>query len=132
MHAQAQHRVAGKFNRLVLAAVHAEAADHVQHHVLGADPGGQAALPDHLDGLRHAQPDLACDHHAQHLGAADAKHVGAKSATGRRMRVAADAKHAGPDMPALRHHHVADALAVIHMGQGLLACPVAGDFDNAA
>jgi hypothetical protein len=47
------------------------------------------------------------------------------------MRVAADAEHAGPDVAVLRHHHVADALAVVDMRQALLARPVARDAHDA-
>ena len=49
------------------------------------------------------QPDLAGDHHAQHLGRADAEHVGAERAAGGRMRIAADAEHARPQVAVLRH-----------------------------
>jgi hypothetical protein len=131
LHRQRAHGVARELHGLVVGAVHAEARDHGQHHVLGADACGQPPGPVHGDRLRHAQPDLARDHHAEHLGAADAEHVGAERAAGGRMRVAADAEHAGPDVAVLRHHHVTDALAVIHVRQLLLARPVARDAHDA-
>ena len=43
LHAQAAHSVACKFNSLVIATVHAELANHVQHHVFGTDPFLQRA-----------------------------------------------------------------------------------------
>ena len=132
VHGQRLHRSTAKFNRLVLAAVHAEAGNHVQHHVLGANAGSQPAIPAHAQGARHAQPDLAGHHHAQHFGAADTKHVGTKSPAGGRMRVTAHTEHTGADVALLRHHHMANALAVIHMGQVLLARPVARNSHNLA
>ena len=132
LHGQGAHGSTREFNRLVVRAIHAKAGDHVQHHVFGANTASQLARPIHRNGLRHAQPDATRHHHAQHLGAADAKHVGPKRAACGRMRVTPHAKHAGLNVPVLRHHHVADAQAVIHMRQCLLACPVAGDTHDLA
>ena len=41
----ARHRLAAELHRLVAAAVHAVAAEHGQHHVLGADAIGAARRP---------------------------------------------------------------------------------------
>ena len=131
-HRQCAHRLAAEFNRLVLAAVQAMPADHQQHHVLGADAVAQAAGPAHENRLRHTQPDLAGDDNTKHLGRTDAKHVGAKSTAGGRMRITANAEHARPDMPGLRHHHMADAQAVVDMRQGLLGGPFTRDAHDAA
>ena len=90
------------------------------------------ARPIHRDGLRHAQPDVARHHHAEHLGAANAKHIGPKRATGRRMRIATHAKHAGLNVAVLRHHHVTDAHTVVYVRQRLLTRPVAGDAHDLA
>ncbi len=132
LHGQRANGLAAELHRLIAPAVHAIAADHVQHHVLGGDAGGQLAAPMHHQRLGHLDPDLAGDRHAQHLSAADAEHIGAESAAGRRMRIAAHAEHAGPDVPVLRHHHVADAHGVIHVGQLLLRGPIARDAHDAA
>ena len=83
LHGQGLHRLTAKLNRLVLAAVHAEAADQMQRHVFGRHARAQAMVPLHADGFGHAHPQLAGDHHPQHLGAANAKHVSAKSTAGR-------------------------------------------------
>ncbi len=48
------------------------------------------------------------------------------------MRVAAHTEHAGLYMAVLRHHHMADALAVVNVGQVLLARPVARNAYDAA
>ena len=132
LHGQSLHRLTAKLNRLVLAAVHAEAADQMQRHVFGRHARAQAMVPLHADGFGHAHPQLAGDHHAQHLRAANAKHVGAKSTTCGRMRVATHAKHARTDMAFLRHHHMADANAVVHVRQVLLLGPVTGNAHDAA
>ena len=132
LHRQSRDRRPGELDGLVAAAVHAEAAEHVQHHVLGGHAARQLAVPPHADGLGHAQPDLAHHHHAQHLGAADTEHVGTESAAGRRVRIAADAQHARSDVAVLRHHHVAYAHAVVNVRQILFACPVARDAHDAA
>ena len=116
----ARTALACKLRCLVSSAIHAEAADHVQHHVLGADTGGQPAVPAVANRLRHLQPDAAADQHAEHVGAADAEHEGPEGAARRRMRIAADTEHAGAQMAALRQQHVADAFAVVHMRQLLL------------
>ena len=56
----APDRRAAELDRLVAAAVHAEAADQEQHHVLGDDAGRRSRRRhSHLDGVGHAQPDLA-------------------------------------------------------------------------
>ena len=132
LHRQRHDRIAAKLHRLVGSAVHAELRDGRQHHVFGAHASGQCPAPVQGDGLRHPQPDFSGDDYTQHFGAANAKHVGAKRAAGGGMRVTPHTKHARADVPMLRHHHMANALAVIHMRQVLLARPVAGDAHDPA
>ena len=67
-----------------------------------------------------------------HFGCTDAEHVGAEGAAGRRMAVAADHEHAGLEMPALRQHDVADALAVVEAGELVLGRELARDLADAA
>ena len=81
LHAKAANCFARKLNGLVVAAVHAKLANHVQHHVFGANAFLQCAMPLHSERLRHLHPNLAGGHHAQHFCGANAKHVGAKCTT---------------------------------------------------
>ena len=113
-------RFAAEVHRLGAAAFHAELAAQEQHHVLGDHARAEPAAPFDLDRLRHREPDLAGREHARHLGRADAEHVGAERAAGRRVAVAADHEHAGLEMPALRQHDVADAFAVVEAGELVL------------
>ena len=69
---------------------------------LALTPAASAAVPLHRGSSAAREPDLPGDHHAQHLGGADAEHVGAERAAGGRMRIAADAEHAGADVAVLR------------------------------
>ena len=50
-HRQRTHGAAAELHRLVRAAVHAVAAEHRQHHVLGAHAVGEPAVPLHEDRL---------------------------------------------------------------------------------
>ena len=78
---------------------------------LAAHAVGRAAAPVDAGSSRGTLSQISpVDQHAEHLGRADAEHVGAERAAGRRMAVAADHEHAGPEMAALRQHDVADAL----------------------
>ena len=132
LHRQGRHRGPAKFHRLVLPAVHSEPAQHVQHHVLGCHAFLQATAPVHLQRVRHAQPDFTGHDHAQHLGAANSKHVGAESSARWRMRVAADTEHSRAYMAMLGHHDMANALAVVHVRQVLFTRPIAGNAHDPA
>ena len=125
-------RLAAEVHRLGAAALHAELAAQEQHHVLGDH--AWAELPRHsisiVSGTR--EPDLAGCEHARHLGRADAEHVGAERAAGRRMAVAADHEHAGLEMPALRQHDMADAFAVVEAAELVLGRESARDLADAA
>src|SRR5258706_23267 len=67
LHREAADRRAAVFDRLVLAAVHAEPADQEQHHVLRGDARREDTVELHPDGVRHLEPDLAGHHGAQPL-----------------------------------------------------------------
>ena len=76
-------------------------------------------------GLRHADPDLARDQHAGHLGRADADHECPHGAAGRGVRIAAHGEHAWQQVAVLLHDHVTDALHVVETLDGLVPCPAA-------
>lgn len=80
-HRKGAHRAAGVLHRFVSTAIHAEAPDHVEHHVFRTDERRECPLPAHANGMRHAHPDLAGCQDAEHLGAADAEHVGAEGSS---------------------------------------------------
>ena len=131
LHTQPANCVARKFNSLIVATIHAELANHVQHHVFGTNAFLKCAMPNHSERLRHLHPNFTSGHHAQHFGGANAEHVGAKCAPRWRMRVAADTKITRFKMPSFRQNHMANTLRIDHMRQlplfGNIACD-ANDF----
>ena len=92
------------------AALDAVPAQHLEDHVLGADPVGQAAGEAHAPDLRHAQVQRLAGHGERHLDAAGAEGQHAERARGRRVAVRADQRLARL-AEALHVDRMADAVA---------------------
>ena len=92
------------------AAVHAEAADDVEDHVLGIHAGGEGAVNAHAADLRLAQRHGLRGEHVAHLARADAEGDGAESAVGGRVGIAAGDGRAGLGDALLGADDVDDAL----------------------
>src|SRR5579875_3971515 len=84
-------------------------------------------MPDDADRARHAQPDLARDDHAEHLGCANADGKSAKSARGGAVGIATDVQHAGMHVAAFGHEDVADPFQRMESGNAVLAHPFPGN-----
>ena len=102
---------ASKFVGVAHTSLHPEAADHMQHQVLGVDPALQLAIhPDaaHLE-LGHGQ--ALAGQHITHLAGADAKGDRSKGAVGGGVRIAAGHGHAGLGEPQFGGDHMHNPLA---------------------
>ena len=93
------------------AAVDAEPADRSEHDVLRGDAVGQLAVEADAQRPRLALRQRLRREHVLDLGGADAERERAERAVRRRVRVAADDRHARLRQPELRADHVHDALA---------------------
>ena len=117
----AAHRFAAIFERLVVRAFRAEAAEHRQRDVLRPHAGLQPAFELDADRLRHAEPELARHHHGRDVGAFDAGAERIERAVSRRVRVGADDEIAAREMPAFGQDLMADAVAdVVEDGAALV------------
>ncbi|MNN42978.1 hypothetical protein D3C81_1571900 [compost metagenome] len=128
MHRHRLHRAAAVFEHLAFVAHAVLAAQH-QHHILGADAATEHAVELHAGGLRHAQPHFAGDQCTGDVGGAHADHEGAECAAAGRMRITADAEHAGLHVAVFLQHHMADAEHVV-VGDAVGLCPLAGERED--
>ena len=67
IHGEGGNALAGKLQRLIQRAVHADLADQMQDDILAAHPAAGLALQHHLDRGRHLEPSLAGDHTGSHV-----------------------------------------------------------------
>ena len=96
--------------RLVQGAVVAQLADKKEHHVLAGDPRVlRHAVEDDLDGLGHAQPQLAGGPGGGQIGGADAGGERVDAAVGATVGVGAQHQVAGHDVALVRQQGVLDA-----------------------
>ena len=110
LHRQLADALAPVFEDVAGAAGDPDARDQRQDDVLGADAGREVAVDADLVGLRGAlEQALRREDHLD-FARADAERQRAERAVGRRVRVAADDRHAGLGQPQLRPDDVDDAL----------------------
>ncbi len=94
------------------AAVDADHADDVQHHVLGADAGRQRAIDGDRKGLRLALKQALRGQHMADFAGADAERQRTEGPVGGCVAVAADDGHARLGEALFRRDHVDDAAIV--------------------
>ena len=110
-HRQRADRLAAVLDDVALAAAGADLRDDREDQVLGGDAVGQRALDVDRHRLRLDLRQRLGREHVLDLAGADAERERAEGAVRRRVRVAADDRHARLGQPELRADDVHDALA---------------------
>ena len=109
---------AAVFQHVAGAAVHADHADDVQDHVLGADAGCQRAVDGDRHGFRFALQQALRGQHVANFAGADAEGQRSERAMRGGVAVAAHDRHAGLGQAQFRCDHVDDAaLGRLHVEQ---------------
>jgi hypothetical protein len=113
LHRQALDRRAPVLHRVSGAAPHADAGDDGEDEILGGDVGGEPSGHGHRHLARQVLGQRLRGEHVFHLAGTDAERERPERAVCRRVRVAADDRHAGLGEAELRRDHVDDALIAL-------------------